>query len=62
VTREDPSLQVLQPRARIQAEVVGQRGMAGAVDRKSIGTAMRPVQRCHQLSAQLFAKRVLGDE
>ena len=59
---QDPSLQLLQLRRRVEPELVGEREPRRAVDLERLGLPAAAIERKHQLAAQPLAERVGGDE
>ena len=62
VLEQDRLLELLQRLARIEAELVAQRGARVLHDRERVGLAARAVERAHQQPAQALAQRVIADE
>ena len=59
---EDRALELAQPLARLDPELVGQRAARVAVGLQRVGLAVAAVQREHQLRPQPLAVGVLGDQ
>ena len=59
---QDRSLERLERRGRVDAELLDQRAPRLLVGLERLGLSARPVQREHQLTAQPLAQRVLRDE
>jgi hypothetical protein len=62
VLRQDRALQLPQPLARLDAQLLDQLAAGVLVGLQRVGLAVRAVEREHQLRAQPLAERVLGDQ
>ena len=62
VLPKDRPLQLLERRARIDPELVDERPARVLVGVQRLRLPTRPVERRHQIPAQAFAERMLGDE
>ena len=62
VLRQDRSLQLPQPLARLDAELLDQLAAGLLVGLQRVGLAVGAIQGEHQLRAQALAERVLGDQ
>ena len=62
VLLEDRLLQTLKRRARLDAELVHEHAPRPPIRVECLRLATGPVEREHQLSAQAFSKRVLGEK
>ena len=62
VLAQDRALQLAQPRARLEPELLHEPGARVAIDRQRLLLAPRAVEREHQLAAQLLAQRMLARE
>jgi hypothetical protein len=59
---EDGLLQLLQSRARLQAELIYERAPSLPVDRERLGLPARAVERAHERGGESLAQRMLVDE
>ena len=61
ILRQDRALELAQPLARLDPQVVGQRAACVAVGLQRVGLAVAPVQREHELRPEPLPIGVLGD-